>query len=162
MENSFGHFFSYYRVWQTSSNFLLGSRRYSSNDCAVYKIISITTQRWFRTQIFERNASWKFSLVGKEFWSPYSRNVEFEKRRGTIYKGAQGNLIFTVQLYDPFFRAKRLLESKIFEKKAIFPKEIKFSPNFSGFIENEKRHGTIYKGPRRVLIVFVQDITSFL
>ena len=48
------NFFSYYRVWQTSGNTLSGFTRYYGNRFASYKIISVTPNRLFKTQIFEK------------------------------------------------------------------------------------------------------------
>ena len=53
MKNNLAIFFTYYRVWQTSSNILLGSTRYYCNHCAVYKIIFVTPKTLLKTQSFE-------------------------------------------------------------------------------------------------------------
>ena len=54
-----------------------------------------------------------------------------------------------------------MLETKIFEKKAIFPPKKTFWPRFASNIEYEKRHGTIYKGPQCILTVTGQVLRSF-
>ena len=54
VKNNFVNFFSYYRVWQTPGNILLGSTRYYGIRCASYKIISVTPNRLLKTQIFEK------------------------------------------------------------------------------------------------------------
>ena len=47
-------FFSFFRVWQTSNNNLLGSARYYGNHCASYKIVSVTAKRLLKTQNFDK------------------------------------------------------------------------------------------------------------
>ena len=66
MKNNSGHFFSYYRVWQTSGNILLGSIRYYGNRCASYKIISVTPNKLLKTQFFEKKAI----FPAKKFFRP--------------------------------------------------------------------------------------------
>ena len=81
------NFSSYYRVWQTSGNILLGSTRYYGILCAGYKITSVTPKRLLKTQIFEKKG---YFSSEKYISSDFSRIIEYEKPQGTIYKGTPG------------------------------------------------------------------------
>ena len=98
MMNNFGQFFSGSRVWQTSDNILLHSTSFFGNHCASYKIISVTPKRWLKTQIFGK----AIFLVEKKLDLLFSRNMEYDKGHGTIYKGAHGILLNIVQFIRSF------------------------------------------------------------
>ena len=49
---------------------------------------------------------------------------------------------------------KRLLQTQVFEKKAIFPVK-KNLTNFSLIIEYDRPQGTIFKGPKGVVAITV-------
>ena len=54
-KNSSANFLSLYRVYETSSNKLWGSKRYCESYCTCYKIISLGTKRLLETKIFEKS-----------------------------------------------------------------------------------------------------------
>ena len=56
MKKNYGLFFSYYRVSQTSLDYLEGSTSYSGNYRGSYKIIFLGPMRLLKTQIFEKNS----------------------------------------------------------------------------------------------------------
>ena len=88
------NFFTYYRVWQTSGNLLLGSRRFYGNHCARYKINSVTSKRWLKTQIFDNEDSFSMAkIIPADFY----RIIEYKKPQGTNYGGLQGFLTVIVQ-----------------------------------------------------------------
>ena len=58
-------FFSYYRIWLTSGNILLGSIRYFGNHLASYKIFLLTPKRLLKTQVIEKKAN---SPLKKKNW----------------------------------------------------------------------------------------------
>ena len=51
---------------------------------------------------------------------------------------------------------KRLLKTRIFEKKASSPVKERFWPDFSRLIEQNKSQGTLHKGPEGLLAIIVQ------
>ena len=80
--------FSFYRVWQTSNNKILGSTSYYGNHCASFKIISVTPKRLLKTQIFEKEKT--FLPPKNYFGQKLSRTVEYKKAQGTLFSGPQG------------------------------------------------------------------------
>ena len=73
-------FFSYYRVWQTSSNNLLGSTRYYDIQCASYKIISVTPNRLLKTQIFEKKAIFPAKKIFRPFFLVLSSRTDVKEQ----------------------------------------------------------------------------------
>ena len=57
------YFFSHYRIYQTWSDNLQGSKRYSDIYCTCYKIISVTPKRWLKTQFFEKRQAFQRRIV---------------------------------------------------------------------------------------------------
>ena len=66
---------------------------YSDNYCGSYKIICVKSKRLLKTQIFGKKGSLS---VGKNFLPYFSRSIEHDKYHGTIYKGPEGILTFTL------------------------------------------------------------------
>ena len=87
------YFSSYYRTSETSGNILLGSASSFHNYCGTYKIISVTPKKLLKTEIFEKS-----NLMSvKNYLNIFDVIIEYEKPQGTIYKGPQRFLAFTVQ-----------------------------------------------------------------
>ena len=85
------------------------------------------------------------------FWPSFPCNIECDKPQGTIYNGPQAILTdnLEVERVDRafFLGPKRLLKTKIFEKKkAIYPVKKRLWLIFSRDIEHDKCQGTVYKG----------------
>ena len=57
------YFFSHYRMYQTWSDNLPGSKKYSGIYCTCYKIISVTPKRWLKTQFFEKMQAFQRRIV---------------------------------------------------------------------------------------------------
>ena len=72
---------------------------YSDKYSGSYKIISLGPKAMLKTIKFEKKATFP---VNKTFWPTFSRIIEFEKRRGTIYKSPQGILTVTVEVTRSF------------------------------------------------------------
>ena len=111
-------FFSHYRVWQTSSNILLGSTRYYGNHCAVYKILSVTPKRWLKKQTFDKK---DYFSSGKILPAIFSRSIEYEKPQGTKYKGPKSIASVFVQVIGSFLqdlggRWKKFLKKSPFSR----------------------------------------------
>ena len=72
-KTSLGNSFSYHRVWQTSSNVLLGSTRYSGYLFARYRIFSLTPRRLLKTPNFLKKKDYFSSekIVSANFFSYY-------------------------------------------------------------------------------------------
>ena len=88
--------FSFYRLWQTSVNILLGCIRYYGNQCASYRIISVTPKRLLNTQIFEKE---KTSFPPKKLFRPiFPRIVEYEEAQLTSYRDLQSIVTVIVQV----------------------------------------------------------------
>ena len=87
----------------------------------------------------------------------FSRSIEHDKYRGTIYRGPQGILKITVEvkksiLWDLIGCGKH----KLLEKKADFPLNKRSWPSFSRVFECDKPKGLKCKGPRGIPATTVQ------
>ena len=99
----------------------------------------------------------------KLFWPILSRIIEHGKHQGTTNEGPKGNLTLTVEVIRSFLKDLRGWRKHLFfEKKAILSVKKKFWSNFSRFIECDKPHVTIYKGPKCRMTLCLEDIRSFL
>ena len=122
-----------------------------------YKIIAVTPKQLLKTHFFEKNG--KFSSE-KRSWPTFSGNVEHDKCQGVIYKVPEGLLTVFAQ---GFFGTSEFVRKKRSEKR-FSPSNKRFRPFFSRNIDCDKPHGTIYKGPKGLLDIFVklQDHETFL
>ena len=123
----FGHFFSYYRVWQISGNNLWGSIRYSGNYCGSIKINILGPKMLLKTQIFQKKC--RLSKEGK-ILAHFSRNIEHDKYRETFYKSSEGNLTYNMQMIRSFLWDIRGRKEQTSEKKAFFKMAKHFGPFF--------------------------------
>ena len=119
MKNNSGHFFSYYRVWQTSGNILLGSIRYYGNRCASYKIISVTPNKLLKTQFFEKKSYFSGEKVFSAYFFLYYR---VRQTSVSFYKGRQCFLTVIGQFIRSFLkdlrgRWKPFLKKKLFSRR---------------------------------------------
>ena len=81
--------------------------------------------------------------------------MEYEKPQGTIYDGSVKTLTIIVEVIRHFSGTMRLLETKLFQKKATVPLTKTFLPSFSRIIEHQKGKTTIYKGSQGVFVFIV-------
>ena len=130
----------------------------SDNYCGIYKSIFLGPKRLLKTQSFEKKGNLS---IDKKLWRIFPRSIEYDKPKGTIYKGPQGILTITVEIIRAFFETYRLLKTQIFEKKAVFPVKKILWPTFSRSIECDKPQGTSCKGPKGILTITVEIIRAF-
>ena len=108
--------FSFYRVWQTSNNNLLGSARYHGNHCVSFKISSVTPKRLLKTQIFEKE---KTNFPPKKLFRPiFFRIVEYEKAQLTIYRALQRYCAsYKVEFLGPTIWMKTISQKRPFSRR---------------------------------------------
>ena len=94
MKNKFGHFCRITEYDRAQVTFFYCSARYYGNQCASYKIISVTLKRLLKTQLFDKN---DFFPPKKIFRPTFSRIIEFIEPRGTKYRGQQAFVTVFVQ-----------------------------------------------------------------
>ena len=70
-KKSLAHFFPFYPLRPTSTNFLWGSTRYFGTFDASYKTNSLTTKRLLKTQIFEKKGNLSSEKILTHFISLY-------------------------------------------------------------------------------------------
>ena len=69
---------------------------YFGNQFACYNIISVTTKRFLKTQLFEKKANFS---VKKILWPIFfALIIEHGKHQGALYKGPEGKLTDIVQV----------------------------------------------------------------
>ena len=135
------NFFSYYRVWQTSGNILLGSTWYYGIRCASYLIIFVTPNRLLKTQFFEKK---RLFFRRKSFFRPiflvFSSTTDVSEQFISVH-----NVFWQVwgKLYDHFFRTYEV-DGKKFSKKGYFPDEKQIWSIFSRFTEYGRPQETFY------------------
>ena len=83
-EKQFWPIFPYYRIGQSSGNFLLGSTKYDGNHCASYKMICVIPRRLLKTQLFDKK---DFFPARKVFRAIFSRTIEWKKTSRSKLKG---------------------------------------------------------------------------
>ena len=124
--------------------------------CGSYEIISSGLERLLKKQFFQKKAIFP---VRKKLWRFFSRFIEYDKPQRTVCKGPHC-------FYDHYWvwykmksvGPRRLLNSKIFGKKADFPVKERFWPIFSHFIEHNKGHEIFFEGPQGLFdVVFAID-----
>ena len=87
--------------------------------------------------------------VKKSFSPILSRIIEHDKRQGKIFKGPQGNILFTVEIIIPFLQdLRRCWKHKNFKKEGNLSNDEKVLDFLSRIADNGKRHGTTYKSPQ--------------
>ena len=125
MKNNLAKFFTCYRVWETSGNILLGSKRFYSNPCAGFKIICVTPKRLLKTQTFEKE---KLFFKRKIFFGRFfSRIIKYEKPQKTNYKGTPGIVIVVLQVIRAFLSTYEV-DGNNFSTKANFQKKNTYWP----------------------------------
>ena len=98
----------------------------------------------------------------KRLWPICSRNIEHDIGQRTKYIGPQANWTLIVQMIKTFIwdlsgggdRNKHF-------KNCGFHEEESFQPIFPCIIECDKPQGTIYKGPRAVLLITLEPIRLY-
>ena len=119
---------------------LWGSTRCSDNYCESYKIISVTSKVLLETQFFEKR---KVTLpVKKRFGVYFAGIIECDKPQGWVIRVQQFSDNYWGSCKIISVTPERLLRTKNFEKKAIFPVKKRFLPIFSRIIECNKPQGT--------------------
>ena len=105
----------------------------------------------------------KATFPVKNRFSPISSRItEHVERRGTSYRGPQGNLTNNVEVIRPFLHDPRCCcKHKFLKKKAIFSVK-RFCPTPSRIIVHDKLPETTYKGPQGNLTINVEVKRSFL
>ena len=100
----------------------------------------------------------------KNRFSPISSRItEHDERRGTCYRGPEGNLTINVEVKRSFLQDPRVCWiHKFLKKKATTPVKIRLSPISSRITEHDERWGTSYTGPQGNLTINVEVIRPFL
>ena len=96
-----------------------------------------------KTQTFENKSNLPSD---QNILAYFSYTTEHNKRPETTYKGPKSFFTITVEVIKFSLGPKRLLKTKVFEKKATFLVKKKFKPIFFPFIDCDKPHLKIYKG----------------
>ena len=129
-------FFSIHRTWKMKET------HYKLPQGVLTMVVQmIRTLLWdlkgWQKKNFSKNS---FFRDEKSFWRIFPRNIEYEKHQGTIYKGPEIVLTFTLELVTSFFEDLRSCwKHKFLKKKKGNPSsEEKKRPIFSRFIEQGK------------------------
>ena len=152
------NFFSNYRVWQTSGNILLGSKRYYGNRCASYKIISVTPNRLLKTQFFEKKAIFPAKKIFRPNFLVLSSRTDVREQ-----------FIKSVMHSDNYWASYKIISlgptrsmEKISQKKGFFPDEKQFWSTFSRITEYGRPQVTCYQASQGIMAIIEQVIRSFL
>ena len=100
----------------------------------------------------------------KNRFSPISSPItEHDERRGTSYRGPEGNLTINVEVKRSFLQDPRgCWIHKFLKKKATFPVKNRLSPISSRIIEHDERPETTYRGSQGNLTIKVEVKRSLL
>ena len=118
-EKTMGPFFSFFQVWQTSKEGLLGSSRFFHRFCVGNYTNSLGPTRLLK--------SWKHNFLGKKsyfpvkesLWPTLSIFIEHKKSQWTFFEGPQGFLTLFLQLIKIYLCDLRGREQEFFHKLAV-------------------------------------------
>ena len=141
-----------------SWNILYGYTSYVDNYCANDQIISLGPKGLIETNI-SKNSCFHDD---KSFWHVFPRIIDCDQHQGTIYKGPQNILTFTLEhLSEHFLDLRGCWKHKVFKKRQFFQWRKNFGL-FSSFYRTWKAQGTVYRGPQDVSTTIVQMMRTFL
>ena len=119
----FDHFFSVYRVWQTSKNKLWRFAKYFDTCCANDMNVSLGPKRSIETNISKSGCFHD----DKCFWPKFSRAIECHKHRETMYRDRQVFLAVTLKPKGALFRTIRgCWKQKVLKIRQIFHRKKHF------------------------------------
>ena len=119
-------FFSYNRIWQTSSHFLLGCTRYNGNHCASYNFFSLTTKKLLKTNFWKNKF---YSCSEKSISGSFVSYYRLWKTSKNNLKGSKKYCDSYLSSYKIFFRTYEV-DEKMSQKKAIFQRKNNFGHIF--------------------------------
>ena len=158
MRNTLADFFWHYRVRQTSFNILLGSTRQYSNHCARYKILSVTLNRLFKTQILKTKNTFQRKAFFGQFFLVLPSLADIRYLFVRLYK-VFWNHVANYKICSVL--PERFLKTQFLKQEVHFPPKKLFQPTFCRMIKYKKIQGTIFRGPQVIVTVIVQVISSF-
>ena len=137
-------------------------------ECPRCKLTNFVENR--RSFHWDLRGCWKQKLLKKSNLSSeekilayFPRINDCDKSQGTIWKGPKRIMTITVEVTRPILQdAGGCWKHKVLKKKAMFPVKKSFWSIFSRIIEQDKRQGTIYKGPQGNLLITLEFIRPFL
>jgi len=134
------NFPSYYRVWKTSGNNLLGSTRSYSYHCARYEIISVTLKMLSKIQFFLKES---FFAAKKKCFSRVLLVLSSMKNLREQFKRVQNVFWQFLHKLKDHFSSTYEVDGNNFWKKISFPDEKQFWSIFS--------RNTLYGRPQKTI-----------
>ena len=160
-KTNFSVFFTNYRVWQATGNFLLDSKMIFCSFCASQKIISVTPKVLLETIFLQREAIflWENKKLGQPLFVS-STLTNLKKQFPGVHK-VLWVLVRNMQDYfNGTYEPKRLIQLPYSRKKISF-EEKKFLPQVFSFAEYGRTQIKLYMAPCILLATVMHIIGSF-